>query len=186
MVPPKRSPYARVEVIGLLWEGPGDQRRDGPVYNAFQEFALVMDAFKRYGYGTHRLDIHQDPRHRSGFCHRLQQKIDHFTRSAGFHASYPLISRTWPSRQEEWAGALQYMPWAVVADAVISANCDVLTILNCCHAGAALNTPLSVRRNLNYERHLKEIMMETIWDGISQWGTNMGFAACLERVLREQ
>lgn len=78
------------------------------------------------------------------------------------------------------------MYWSRIADAVISAKCDVLTILNCCHAGAALNSPFSARRNVNYEKHIKEVMMAAPWNAKSFWGNGRGFAACLERVLREQ
>ncbi|KAK3986067.1 hypothetical protein QBC44DRAFT_333929 [Cladorrhinum sp. PSN332] len=190
MVPPKRSPYQRVEVIGLVWEGHDHRKRDGPVFNADQELDMVMRTFRDYGYGTHVTRIPKDPRLRNGFNNHLQHKFDNIARNSvsalvilyyqghgGLDGRNELVLSN---------GNGQSMHWGVVANAVISARCDVLSILNCCHAGAAMNTPFSARRNLNYERHLKEVMMAVPSNATTNWGVRRGFAACLDKALRDQ
>lgn len=76
------------------------------------------------------------------------------------------------------------MHWSDVANAVINARCDVLVILNCCHAGAALRSCDFSRPN--YEGHEKLVMMAVPAHLRTGWGYAAGFAACLEQALRER
>jgi hypothetical protein len=77
------------------------------------------------------------------------------------------------------------MHFSEIANAVISARVDVLTMLNCCHAGAALNTNWQVRNAINYEAHIKDIIMAVPANRRTTWGCAQGFAAALEQALRE-
>ncbi|KAH8880478.1 hypothetical protein GQ53DRAFT_833224 [Thozetella sp. PMI_491] len=81
-------------------------------------------------------------------------------------------------------GAGEKMHWSEIANAIVDAPCDVLTILNCCHAGAAARARVPARPN--YEQHLKELIMATSVEAVSGWGTACNFAPCLEQALRER
>ncbi|KAK0734765.1 hypothetical protein B0T26DRAFT_671007 [Lasiosphaeria miniovina] len=151
---------------------------------------MVMGAFRSYSHSTSVERIPRNPNLRSGFRGRLQ----HIFNVIASNPSSVLVilyyqGHSGLDNRNELVlsnGNGQSMHWADVADAVISARCDVLTILNCCHAGAAMNTPFPARRNINYERYIKEIMMAVPWNMNTIWGGRLGFAACLEQALREQ
>ena len=75
------------------------------------------------------------------------------------------------------------MHWSEIVNAIIDVRCDVLTILNCCNAGAAMQSFIT---RPNYENHQKQVIMAVP----ARYNTNCGhagaFAACLEQALRER
>ena len=75
MVPPRRSPYQRVEVRGLFWEGHNHYGQQGPVHNADQELYMVLHAFQDYGYNAKTMPIPMNPQARSGFPSYLRDKL---------------------------------------------------------------------------------------------------------------
>jgi hypothetical protein len=75
------------------------------------------------------------------------------------------------------------MHWSEIANSIINARCDVLAILNCCHAGAAIRDRVPSRPN--YERHVKQLIMAVPHDLSTGWGFAENFTACLEQALRD-
>ncbi|KAI3321469.1 hypothetical protein HD806DRAFT_502659 [Xylariaceae sp. AK1471] len=184
---PRRSPYQRVEVRGLFWEGHNHHLGQGPVRNANQELNMVLGAFEQYGYNVNSTPIPKDPRLRSGFPNWLQDKLVSFTSPY----SSTLIILYYQGHGAWRDGTLvlsngngQSMHWAEIANAVVNVRCDVLTILNCCHAGAAMRYRMPSRAN--YEGHIKQVMMAVPENKTTNWGYAAGFAACLEQALRDR
>ncbi|KAI0549956.1 hypothetical protein F4679DRAFT_583952 [Xylaria curta] len=184
---PRQSPYSRVVVRGIFWEGHDHYRRGGPVYNAEQELHMVLNAFQSYGYSVGRMPIAQDPRRRSAFPGFLQDRLVDFASSSPrtlivlYYQGHGVMDRHGHLLLSNGNG--QYMHWTEIANAIINVRCDVLAILNCCHAGAAMKNSLVHRPN--YERYAKEVMMATPYNQKSHWGSAAGFAACLEQALRD-
>lgn len=79
MTPPRRSPYGRVVVLGLSWEGHNHRLLHGPVQNADQELNMVLNAFHSYGYAVERMLIPQSSRSRSQFPPTLERRLVQFT-----------------------------------------------------------------------------------------------------------
>ncbi|KAJ8132044.1 hypothetical protein O1611_g1580 [Lasiodiplodia mahajangana] len=132
---------------------------------------MVLGAFNQYGYNVSYMQIPRDPRRRSGFPLWLQDKLGH-----GSEANDGTLALS--------GGGGQWMHWAEIANAVINVQCDVLTILNCCHAGAAMRYRMPSRPN--YEGFIKGVMMAVPEHKITRWGYAAGFAACLEQALRDR
>ncbi|KAF7512467.1 hypothetical protein GJ744_001402 [Endocarpon pusillum] len=197
MVLPWQSPYRQVEVRGLVWEGNGHHQTSGPVRNADQEFHMVLEAFRTYGYNVKITQISKDRHKRSELTNFLQAKFDNLVHRSSStliilyyqgHGSldrdgHLMLTKYGKDLNPRLLGTGQWMYWSDIANAVISARCDVLTILNCCHAGAAVTNRHSSRPN--YERHLKELIMAVPRNSSTSWGRVENFAACLEQALRD-
>jgi len=188
MVPPRKSPYHRVEVRGLFWEGHNLHRQQGPVHNADQELNMVLSAFRNYGYNAKATPIPMNPQKRSGFPGFLQNKLDSFVRPPT--STLIILYYQGHGRLDKQGhlvlsnGNGQAMHWSDVANAIINVQCDVLAILNCCHAGAALRYRVPSRPN--YGNHAKQVMTAVPADLKTGWGFLTGFAACLEQALRDR
>jgi len=188
MVPPRKSPYQRVEVRGLFWEGHNLHRQQGPVHNADQELNMVLGAFGNYGYNVKGMPIPMNPQKRSGFPGFLQNKLDSFAPSSTsaliilYYQGHGSLDKHGHLVLSNGNG--QAMHWSDVANAIINVRCDVLAILNCCHAGAALRSRVPSRPN--YENHVKQVMMAVPAHLKTGWGFAAGFAACLEQALRDR
>ncbi|KAI1735485.1 hypothetical protein F4680DRAFT_306256 [Xylaria scruposa] len=187
MVRPQRSPYSRVVVRGIFWEGHNQYHRGGLVFNAEQELHMVLNAFQSYGYNVRQMPIPQDPRRRSGFPDFLKDRLVNFASSSPrtlivlYYQGHGALDRHGHLLLSNGNG--QQMHWSEIANAIINVRCDVLAILNCCHAGAAMRD--SPRHRPNYERYAKEVMMATPHNQKTYWGSASGFAACLEQALRD-
>jgi len=186
MVPPRPSPYRRVEVMGLVWEGHNHHRQQGPVRNADQELNMVLGAFHRYGYNVKARRIPMNPQKRSNFPSGLKNELDSFVTPPAtliilYYQGHGSLDKQGHLVLSN--GNHQWMHWADVANAIINVRCDVLAILNCCHAGAALKSQVPSRAN--YEYHVKQVMMAVPAHLSTGWGFAAGFAACLEQALRE-
>jgi hypothetical protein len=186
MVAPQRSPYQRVEMRGLVWEGHNHHLQQGLVRNADQELNMVLGVFTTYGYNVKVMPIPKDPRIRSEFPVFLQNKLSSFATPSTliilYYQGHGVLDRHGHLVLSNGNG--QHMHWSEVANAIINARCDVLAILNCCHAGAALRSRVLSRPN--YENHLKQVMMAVPAHLESNWGLAAGFAACLEQALRDR
>ncbi|KAI1296998.1 hypothetical protein F5Y03DRAFT_410120 [Xylaria venustula] len=185
---PSSSPYHHVEVLGLMWEGHNHHNGHGVVRDATQEFNMVLHAFRQYGYNVLARPIPKNRQSRSEFPNYLQDKLDRLKRPSG-STLIILYYQGHGSKKPDGTLALsngngQYMDWTNIENAVINVRCDVLTILNCCHAGAAMKS--RVRCRPNYERHTKQVIMAVPENKNTHWGRASGFAACLEQALRDR
>ncbi|KAI2626517.1 hypothetical protein GGR54DRAFT_591378 [Hypoxylon sp. NC1633] len=187
MAPPRRSPYGRVVVMGLSWEGHNHYLHSGPVQNADQELNMVLRAFGNYGYRVERMHIPASSQLRSQFPHVLQRALVQLTSPSVstlivlYYQGHGDVDRHGHLSLSNGNGG--HMHWSEIVNAVINVRSDVLTILNCCHAGAALRSVVS---RPNYENHVKEVMMAVPMGYKTTWGNAYGFAACLEQVLRDR
>ncbi|KAF4948034.1 hypothetical protein FSARC_13852 [Fusarium sarcochroum] len=183
MVPPRRSPYHRVEAGVFVWERHDQQ---GQARGTNQELSMVRGAFHDYGYGVRSIPIPVNARSRSQFPVALQNKlvnlasastliILYYQGNAGLDRHGHLVLSN---------GNGQRMHWSDVVNAIIPVRCDVLAILNCHHAGAAVRS--CVRSRPNYEGHDKQVMMAVPANMRTHWNSGAGFAACLEQALRDR
>ncbi|KAI1281833.1 hypothetical protein F5Y07DRAFT_411871 [Xylaria sp. FL0933] len=183
---PRRCPYQRVEVRGLFWENHNHHLGSGPVRNANQELSMVLGAFETYGYNVNPMAIPGDPRARSGFPSWLRDRLSRLAQPSGSTLIILYYQGHGALRGDGLVlsnGNGQSMHWADIAGAIVNARCDVLTILNCCHAGAAMRYRMPARAN--YEAHIKQVMMAVPEHRTTNWGYAAGFAACPEQALRD-
>ncbi|KAJ7650241.1 hypothetical protein FB45DRAFT_887392, partial [Roridomyces roridus] len=180
-----RSPYRFVNVIGMMWEGHNNRAGRGAVKNDEEEFDMVMNAFRNYGFGIHKEHIPQRASDR--FARYLQDRLDHFD-SRGLVILYYQGHGSLDRHNELvlHSGNGSHIRFQEIGNAILSARVDVLMMLNCCHAGAALHTPWQPRNNINYENHVKDIIMAVPANQTTAWGRAEGFAAALEQALREK
>ncbi|RYP21169.1 hypothetical protein DL767_009315 [Monosporascus sp. MG133] len=165
MVTPRRSPYKKVEVRGLVWEGHDHQKQQGLVRNADQELNMVLNAFRDYSYN--RL---------VSYASSTANLIILYYQGHGRIDKHGHLSLS--------NGNGQKIHWADIVNAITNVKCDVLAILNCYHAGAAIKSRVTSRPN--YEKRVKQVMTAVPADLTSSWGTGTSFAACLEQALRDR
>ncbi|KAI0902837.1 hypothetical protein F4823DRAFT_569316 [Ustulina deusta] len=146
---------------------------------------MVLGAFHRYGYNVGARIIPKDPRSRNQFPGYLQYKLVRLKQPSG-STLIILYYQGHGTRLGDGTLVLsnghgQWMHWAEITIAVINIRYDVLTIFNCCHAGAALRYRMPSR--VNYEAHIKQVVMAVPEHKSTLWGYATGFAACLEQAL---
>lgn len=83
MPPSRPSPYRRVEVRALTWEGHNSQKAQGPVYNADQELRMILDSFNSYGYNVVSRKIPMNPERRDGFHRGFENELANLGRQPG-------------------------------------------------------------------------------------------------------
>ncbi|KAI9690207.1 MAG: hypothetical protein M1822_009168 [Bathelium mastoideum] len=187
MVRPRPSRYKNVVVKGLVWEGHNHHRQRGQVQNADQELGMVLGAFESYGHRAHVTHIPKDWGQMSGFSHQLQNMLQSYinpqqdTLIILYYQGHGALDQQGHLVLSNGTG--ERMHWSNIANAIVNAQCDVLTILSCCHAGAAIRERNNLRPN--YEEHLKQVIMAVPHNLKIGWGFADGFAACLEQALRE-
>ncbi|KAF5510640.1 hypothetical protein CGCS363_v003585 [Colletotrichum siamense] len=178
--------YEKVRVMSMIWDVSGLCSTKYP-YTVDQEMEDPMESFEDYRYEVEKFTIPSTLPAR-----RLQEKFRQCRKSLEYENSETLLIFWYnghgdivgDGRDLVLCGELTMIYWKDIVAGILRLPCDVLVVLDCCHAGAFVQDEKFLKPFLQQNRrYIKEVLCTAGFERTTKFGQRYSLAPVLSETL---